>query len=84
MVFNGIYMCVCVYSHAVLQTWDVCKQGVGPAASSWRVGSLGALQRLLQVLWRRNPEHQQRLQQARVRKDQTVMTLTTITDCQYV
>lgn len=63
-VFNRSYICICVHFHAVLQTRDVREQGVGPAASAWRVGSLGAVQCLLQVLWWRNPEHQQRLQQA--------------------
>lgn len=63
--------CACVCSCAVLQARHVCEQGAGPAAGSWRVGALGTLQRLLQVLWRRNPEHQQGLQQARVRHQKT-------------
>lgn len=63
------YLPVCVFLHAVLQTWDVHKQGVGHSACEWRVGPLGALQRLLQVVWWRNEEHHQRLQQTWVRKN---------------
>lgn len=59
---------VSVCSPAALQTRHVCEQGAGPAARSRRVGALGTLQRLLPVLWRRNPQHQSGLQQARVRK----------------
>lgn len=67
--------------HTVLQTWNVCEQGVGPAASSWRVGSLGTLQCLFQVLRWRNQEHDERLQQAWVRRSQTVETNKVITKC---
>lgn len=70
--FHFLNLCLCffccVHSHLVLQTWNVCKQRVGPAASSRRVGSLGSLQCLFQVLWWRNPEHKQGLQQTRVRR----------------
>lgn len=64
----SLFFFCCVHSHLVLQTWNVCEQRVGPAASSRRVGSLGSLQCLFQVLWWRNPEHKQGLQQTRVRR----------------